>query len=729
MSLDLALPTFVEESRELLRDMEGILLGFESDGIEGETLHALFRTAHTIKGSAGLFGLVDIVQFTHVVESVLDRLRNSEISAAAELINLLLNCRDHIAVLVDIVAAGGTCDAAEREQGAALASALDAFLDHAAAPPDAPASTPAPADGSISSHSGERIGPDHWHLSLRFGPDVLRMGMDPLAFIRFLGTLGSIVHLETVFDPPASLESYDPERCHLGFEIDFHTEASKQEIESVFEFVRDDAQIRILPPHSRIDDYIALIRELPEDMARLGDILVAGGTLTPQELERALQIQARERNSSPEPDPRRIGEILVDSGAVAPPVVAAALEKQRRNQERRASEARSVKVPADRLDALIDLVGEVVIAGAAAQLAAGRSRQPALVEATSHLLRLVEDIRDGALRLRMVQIGEVFSRFPRVVRDVSRELGKEIDLRITGAETELDKFMVERIGDPLMHLVRNAIDHAIEPPEARLAAGKPAIGRLSLNAYHESGSIVIEVRDDGRGLDCDRILRKAVEKGLVSPEQTLSTAEIHRLILEPGFSTADAVTNLSGRGVGMDVVKSNVEALRGTLDIESRPWAGTCMRICLPLTLAIIDGFLVTVGASVFIVPLDMVVECIELPPKQAESESCYLNLRGEALPFLRLDRLFEQEHAAAARRNVVVIKCAGRKAGLAVNQLLGQFQTVIKPLGRLFERVRGIAGSTILGSGEVALILDVPQLVQIATDGEARRLHTVASP
>ncbi len=362
-----------------------------------------------------------------------------------------------------------------------------------------------------------------------------------------------------------------------------------------------------------------------------------------------------------------------------------------------------------------------MIAGAGANLLAQRSNDSSLQEATSTMSRLVEEIRDGALKLRMVPIGDTFSRFQRVVRDVSKELGKDIDLVISGAETELDKTVVEKIGDPLMHLVRNAMDHGIESAEKRLATGKPAKGTLKLNAYHDSGSIAIEISDDGGGLNRDRILQKGLERGLVQPNQTLTDQEIYNLIFEAGFSTAEAVTNLSGRGVGMDVVKRNIVALRGTVDLESTAGLGTTIRIRLPLTLAIIDGFLVGVEKSSYVVPLDMVLECVELTEseRQGMKERSYLNLRGEVLPLVPLRTHFEIEGSHAKRENVVVVQYAGQKAGLVVDELLGEFQTVIKPLGKLFSNLRGISGSTILGTGEVALILDVPSLVQQAEHAE----------
>jgi two-component system chemotaxis sensor kinase CheA len=350
---------------------------------------------------------------------------------------------------------------------------------------------------------------------------------------------------------------------------------------------------------------------------------------------------------------------------------------------------------------------------------------PELLEATATLSRLVEEVRDSALTLRMVQIGGTFNRFQRVVRDVSKELGKDIDLVISGADTELDKTVVEKIGDPLTHLVRNSMDHGIESAAVRLARGKPAKGTLKLNAYHDAGSVVIEVSDDGGGLNKDRILKKAIERGLVSEGAALSDKEIHNLIFEAGFSTADVVSNLSGRGVGMDVVRRNIQALRGTVDLHSVEGQGSTVRIRLPLTLAIIDGFLVGVGNATYVIPLDMVVECIELSATDHDaSDKRYLNLRGEVLPYRRLREHFEVEGEPARRENIVVVRYGEQRAGLVVDKLLGEFQTVIKPLGKVFNQIQGMGGFTILGSGEVALILDVPSLMKQVVGAEMRQLQ-----
>ncbi|NMG65534.1 chemotaxis protein CheA [Azoarcus indigens] len=706
---------FVTESREQLAAMEAALLELENSPGDSDTLNAIFRSAHTIKGGAGVVECDFIVAFTHVVENALDKLRNGEIAVDGDLVAVLLACSDHINALLDVLESGMPAPAADLQaDGNALLDRLQRGWLSGEGKQSDDSTPPATSDGTVESSGGGVVETDCWHISLRFGQDVLRQGMDPLSFLRYLTSLGTIVRLETLADAMPAADDMDPEACYLGFEIHFASSADKAAIERVFDFVRDECTLHILPPRSRLADYVALIKALPEDPMRLGEILVRVGALTQAELDVGLAAQqATEAAATEETAAPPLGEILVEQQVVQPELVEAAVVKQKQVGEKKAAEARLIRIQADKLDALIDLVGELVIAGAGVNLLAARSGLAELTEATSVMSRLVESIRDSALQLRMVQIGETFNRFNRVVRDVSKELGKDIELVVSGAETELDKSVVEKIGDPLMHLVRNAIDHGIEPAEARAAAGKPERGRLSLNACHDSGSIVIEVADDGGGLNREKIARKAMERGLVPAGHTLSDQEVYNLIFEPGFSTADKVSNLSGRGVGMDVVKRNIQSLRGRVEVDSQPGEGTRFTIRLPLTLAIIDGFLVGAGSAGYVVPLDMVVECLELPPQAGDSH--YLNLRGEVLPFIRLRDLFEIRGEQPVRENVVVVKAAGQKAGIVVDELLGEFQTVIKPLGHLFRNLRGIGGSTILGSGEVALILDVQALIHLA--------------
>lgn len=731
MNLDDALQTFIAEARDLLHHMEEALLRIEQVPDDVDTINAIFRAAHTIKGSAGLFGLDGIVAFTHVAESVLDKVRANELDVTPELVALLLQSGDHIRELVDHLVRGGEVSVRVAAQGQSLVEQLSDYLDDKPASHATASVVNVPAEFvPPTTHGGGEVEADHWHLSLRFGRDVLRNGMDPLSFIRYLGTLGQIVHIVTLLDaiPPAA--SMDPEICYLGFEVSFKSQADKATIENVFEFVREDCRIRILPPHSKISEYLDLLGDMPQEQdLRLGDMLVRCGTLTPNELDTALRIQKAQSHMDGEA-PLPIGEVLVGQHMVQAPVVDAALEKQKQRKDSKAAQTNLIRVDADKLDALINLVGELIIAGAGASLAAQRAGVPELLESTATISRLVEEVRDSALDLRMVQIGGTFSRFQRVVRDVGKELGKDIELVISGGDTELDKTVVERIGDPLTHLVRNSMDHGIESAEVRVARGKPARGTLKLNAFHDAGSIVIEVSDDGGGLNKERILKKAIERGLVTEGQNLSDKEIHNLIFEAGFSTAEAVSNLSGRGVGMDVVRRNITALRGTVDLDSVEGQGSTVRIRLPLTLAIIDGFLVGVGNAVYVIPLDMVVECIELNEMDHDggSDKRYLNLRGEVLPYRRLREHFEVQGHPVRRENIVVVRYGEHKAGLVVDRLMGEFQTVIKPLGKVFQLIQGIGGFTILGSGEVALILDVPGLMrQVMTGEELVEEHRLA--
>src|SRR5450830_26741 len=727
-----AMETFIVESRDLLQDMEDLLLGLEHSDDSVDAINAIFRAAHTIKGSSGLFGLDHVVNFTHVLESVLDKVRDGEIPISSKLVAVLLPCRDHLSLLIDRIAVGDTTAPPELiAAGAELHVQLGYFLDHKQSGDASRVVQREHQDATQTSRTeGSMVDAGNWYLSLRFGPDCLRNGMDPLSFIGYLNTLGDVVHIVTITKDLPEADLMDAETCYLGFEVVLRSNATKEAIESVFEFVNEDSVIRILPPNSKIDEYIDIIHSLPDDVELLGEILIKSGVLTKNELESCLELQKDKHdypssNFSSEQLP--IGEILVKQEMLQKPVLTAALHKQQQVKDAKARERQSIRVDADRLDKLIDLVGELVIAGAGANLRASKVADMALLESTSEVMRLVEEVRDSALQLRMVPIGTTFSRFQRVVRDVSMELGKDIVLEIAGGDTEVDKSVVEKIGDPLMHLVRNSMDHGIEASAVRLARGKPAQGVLRLNAYHESGSIIIEVNDDGGGLNKDKIMAKAIERGLITPNTVLSDKDIYALIFEPGFSTADQVSNLSGRGVGMDVVKRNVTSLRGSIDIDSEMGVGATIRIRLPLTLAIIDGFLVGVGSSSFVVPLDHVIECVELPKESEDND--YMDLRGEVLPFIRLRSFFEIEGELPRRQNVVVVGYGENKTGLIVDRLMGEFQTVIKPLGRIFNHVKGIGGSTILGSGEVALILSIPAMTQLYSAQEQRKHLSMSRP
>jgi two-component system chemotaxis sensor kinase CheA len=697
MTMDPALQVFIDESRELLGEMESGLLECEHKSASAETINSIFRVAHTIKGSSGLFGLDAIVSFVHVVETALDRVRTGEVAMDREFAVLLLSCKDHIEALVAAVAAGGDLQEASLEARSTELSML--LQDRAGAVGSSGKAKQSGGSEPRESHRAsnrDTAATRNWHISVRFKEDVLRAGMDPLAFIRYLNTFGKIEGTQIVESALPAPQDYDPETCYVGFELSFNSNTDEERIRSAFEFVREDCTLAIVAPSSPLEAYARALPETASDPAAAVQLLVSSGTLTETEAKLAL-----ESNVAPKHEQRTDTHADPHSSALS-------------TEKRKTLADRSIRIDAHKLDHLITLVGELIIATASANLNARRSRNVDLEESTSRLADLVESVRDSAMQLRMVKIGATFNRFQRVVRDVARELGKDIELVVSGEDTELDKTVIEKINDPLTHLVRNAIDHGIEPSAVRAQRGKPQTGRISLNAYHDSGSIVIEVSDDGGGLNRERILAKAVERGLIEPGKLLSDNEIFSLIFEPGFSTAEKVTNLSGRGVGMDVVKRNITALRGDIDIRSEEGRGTTVAVRLPLTLAIIHGFQVAVGKSVFVLPLEMVDECIEFAPEPGHD---YANVRGQALPFVRLRDLFSLHGSPSGRESIVIVRHAGMRAGIVVDTLLGECQTVIKPLAKVFKGLKCVSGSSILGNGDVALILDVALLLQQVLD------------
>jgi len=604
-----------------------------------------------------------VVAFTHHVETLLERLRSGVLRLTPDLSTLLLQSNDEVRVLVHAAQSGQAATADVEATRAAIVARLQA------ASGDTQPGAAVLSAGSTAAAEAGSGGVRRWSVAVRFGAATFRNGMDPLTILDYVRGLGTLSDLVCDVAAIPLLDSVDPETCHLGFEFSLDTAASREEIDRGFAFVREDCTLTLCS-----DD----------------------ADLEAEQASPAMVSTQRPRDSATPPGP-------VDEG-------------------------RFIRVHADRLDEVINLLGELVIAGAGAAMQARQTRQRGLVEATQQITRLIEGVRNNTLQLRMVPIGDTFTRFRRVVRDTASELGKDVVLDIVGGETELDKAMVERIADPLMHLVRNALDHGLETPQDRLAAGKPAQGRLTLSACHESGSILIHISDDGRGIQREKVLKRAWERGLVEDGVEPPEAEILNLIFEPGFSTAEKVTNLSGRGVGMDVVRRNIEALRGSVAITSPVGQGSTIAIRLPLTLAIIDGFLVSVGPSKFIFPLDAVVEVIAdrstITPLDAHGRGC-VELRGQALPVINLRTLYALDSPHEARGSVVVVRAGSRRFGVMVDALLGQHQTVIKPLGQMVRSLRGVSGSSILGTGEVALIFDINSLCQLAE----RPLNAGTSP
>lgn len=700
---------FLAESQDLLQRCEESLGDLTADPSNSDAINELFRAIHTIKGSAGLLGLDLVVHFVHDFENVLMAVRDGDQPLNEPLIELSYRCCDHLASLMESVSAGAGSDP-DPERSEQLLDALRNYLPSSKTDPFTADDTQLSTD-----HSANESRQDTWHISIRFGENLFRDGFDPASFVRYLSQLGTITDIALIDSLiPSDLSTFDPESCYLGLELRLYTDADKATIEDAFDFIRDQTFLRILPPESKSNDYVRLLNELPETRDRLGEILLSVGAITDTELQEALNLQSSSVAGT------KLGECLVEQQAASPEVVSEALKSQQ-PQRKPGQRGGYLRIPAEKLDTLINQVGELVIAAAGAQMIAGKRQDPELTGVCEDIHHHIEQIRESALQLRMVEMGEIFNRFHRVVRETADTLQKQIRLELEGAETELDKSLVDRLYDPLVHMVRNAMDHGLESPEERREAGKPEEGRVRLKAYHESGMIVIEIDDDGRGINLDRVREKAESQGVISPQDNLDDKAIAHLIFHPGLSTAKSVSNLSGRGVGMDSVRQDIEALRGSVDIDNRPGNGCCMKIRLPLTLAIIDGFLVSVADQFFVIPTDWVTECIDAPRGlQQNQKSGYMELRGNPLPFVSMKSHFSLPGTPPARSSLVVIAQGKERAGLLVDELHGEIQTVIKPLGPLFEHLPDIAGGTILGTGQVALTLDVPGLLSSVRAMEA---------
>ncbi len=705
IELDEGIEAFGVEAEELLEEMESALLGLEDTPDDPDQINSVFRAVHTIKGTAGLFAFKDVVEFTHTVESVLDCVRAGELSISADLASNLLSSRDVISGLVNLAVNG---DAEIEGDLQSRATDIDSYMKQLLNTAEKCETSSHNSQESEADKFNEPGTTKRWSIRLDLGIDTFRNGQEPLSVINYLDTLGTVESVTCNFDGLPFADSMDPESCYLNLEIDLLSAEDKETIQDAFVFIEDDCEVKIFLALDPEKD-AGMMDGVVEEQLSLGKMLLGSGAVTEQEVDSALS----EQKNAQEP----LGQILISQGAVDSQTVDAAVASQ--NRTRSASvDGRSARVALERLESLTDLVGELVIAGANSWMLAKKTNDDSLISSMENMGRLIEEIRDTSLGLRMVQISGTFTKFRRVVRDISQKMNKDIHLEINGGDTELDRAVVEKLADPLMHLVRNAMDHGIEMAEEREAKGKKAQGTLKLNAYHDSGHIVIEVEDDGKGLNAEKILNAAQERGIVPQEQALSEQEIFNLIFEPGFSTAEKVTDISGRGVGMDVVRRNIEEVRGHIDVSSVKGKGSKVSIRLPLTLAIIDGFLVRVGNSHYVIPLSLIEVCTNMPPEKQGTGKVkdFIDLGGEVLPCVRLAERFNEYSESSAKENIVVTQFAGHKVGLVVHELLGEYQTVIKPLGRIFKQLSGISGATILGNGSVALIIDVPALIDQIT-------------
>ncbi len=694
--------TFRQEAEELLAAVEESVLDMEQNPEDQDAINRLFRAMHTIKGSGSMFGFEAVASFTHHVETALDLVRNGAAPVSQELIDLILASRDQIKAMLD----GQDVDPDRNQQ---IVAALEALVSGTS--PDAPAAAPTqaaqPASRSVRMNKKQLAS---WRI--RFAPEasIFASGTDPVLLLDELSELGEC-HYTAYTDRIPDLGQLDPEACYMYWDIILTSDNPKEAIQDVFIFVQGNSEIRIEQISTPTIAHTIEDNELP----RLGEILVARGDASESDIEEALNQHSK------------LGEILVNKGKITPDKIQSALQEQNLVRQQKQTESTGyVKVSSDKLDHLINLVGELVITQAQLTEISENSDQPELAKPVEEVERLTAELRDSVLNIRMMPIGSTFNRFRRLVRDLSKELGKEIELTTEGAETELDKTVIERLGDPLVHLIRNSIDHGIESPDTRRQAGKNPAGTIRLIAAHRGANVVISIKDDGKGLDRQKLLSRAIEKGLIAPDAELTRKETFNLIFMPGFSTAEAVTSVSGRGVGMDVVKREIEALRGAIDIESEPGQGTTITLSLPLTLAIIDGLLVEVGPDRYVVPVSMIEECVEMSSqyRALNGERNLMRVRGELVPYIRLREVFQVWSKPSEVEETVIVNFNDSRLGLVVDHIIGDHQTVIKSLGKIYQDVEGVSAATIMGDGSVALILDVAGLVRCA-EQEERALVT----
>lgn len=701
---------FFDEANELLDNLEGYLLTLESEPENQEVISAVFRAMHTIKGSSGMFGFDEISKFTHKMENTFDMVRNGIVPVTPQLINLTLQARDHIRSLL-----GAEITPELQNASQFIIDELNRCVEPYQQNAGSESNSSAPAAKDLTAQIGlqsstvseEPEQPQQtWRISFVPSEAIMQNGTRPELLVRELVEMGTAT-VVTFQDKIPALSKLSPDNCYLYWDIILTTTKTENDIRDVFIFVDDASTIKI---EKIVDTGIH---------KKLGEILISRNLLTEADLTRVIDEQ------------KKVGDLLVSKNVVSQQQIDSALAEQQHlnklNKDKEVSQTtipaasqtaignQTIRVNSQKLDQLVDLVGELVTFNARLSSMASEIKNSNLSTLTELGENLIFALRDTSMDMRMLPIGTIFSRFRRLVHDLSSQLGKNIELVTEGAETELDKTVIEKLNDPLVHLIRNSCDHGIENPEKRAMLGKNATGTVKLSAKHAGAFVLITISDDGGGLNREAIFNKAVEKGLIKATDQLSDQQINELIFQPGFSTAKEVSSVSGRGVGMDVVKRDIDSLGGSITVETTPGKGSSFILKIPLTLAIIEGMMVQIGGNKYVIPVSGVEECIEYQPTDNNDFLCsHIIARDEYLPCINMRKYFEIEGELPDEQQVVVVNDQNSKIGIIVDHILGNHQTVIKPIGKLFKRIEGLSGSTILGDGSVALILDIFKLSDI---------------
>lgn len=697
---------FLEEANELLDNLEEQLLTLEENPGDMETISAVFRAMHTIKGSSAMFGFNAISEFTHEAESAMDQVRNGVVPVTNELIDLMLKSRDHIRFMLD---AGQDITPEITQTSQTLILAFKTYVARNGG-------SNSKSENSILQKQKNEETPKKEEISstyrIKFRPSkkIMQNGTRPELLVKELSEMGN-ASVVAFYDELPELSKMNAEECYFSWDVILTTTKTKNDIEDVFIFLDNESTFTI----EKIDLN-------PDQNYRIGEILVDRNDVSRNQIDSIMN------------EHKQLGQILVEKQLVSENQIKSALAEQQHlkniNSENPGSAAgnavqTSIRVSSEKLDSLVDLIGELVTFNARLEQIAIDKDLPILKTLSEQSSRLAVSLRDTSLEIRMLPIGSLFTRFKRTVRDLAEQLGKQIELVIEGAETELDKTVVDKLNDPLLHLVRNSVDHGIELPVERIANKKEPKGTITLSAKHQSGAVVITITDDGKGLDKEAIRKKAIEKNLITEDAELSESEIFHLIFQPGFSTAKTVSNISGRGVGLDVVKKDIFSLGGSVTVESKPGQGSSFILKIPLTLAIIDGMLTQIGNTKYIIPVNTISECLFFEhsgKKNSESLFPFTLVHGKEVPCIDLRKYFKTEEPHNPKKEVVTINTQDGVVGIIVDKILGSHQTVIKPLGKLYRNSIGISNSTILGDGSVALILDVYKLADLISAREKNK-------
>ena len=699
MSVDLSqfIPSFLEESFEGLELMETGLLNLKAG--DHEAINSIFRAAHSIKGGAGTFGFDSVTEFTHLVETLLDEMRDGRREIKPKDIEILLTSVDCMRLLIE---AARDDEDYDEEKVTQTTKQLSQTLTNNDTSSEVQSEQPTQNDDNSAENE---VNDELSTYQIHFVPEhnLAKTGNDPLFLFNALADLGELTTVANTGELPA-LTDIDPQELYLSWNLTLKTNASKEDVLEVFEWVEDECLLEVT----------------------LIETETQSKTLTEQVQSSTVEPSKNQENSTNESS-------VITQPQNTTPNVTAIESTEGRTKTKAKVEVSSIRVGVDKVDNLINLVGELVITQSMLSELGSDFQMNKIERLTSGLEQLLQntkELQESVMRIRMLPISFAFNRFPRLVHDLANKTGKEMELVIKGEQTELDKTVMEQIGDPLVHLVRNAVDHGIEPSDIRLANGKPEKGTISLDAYHQGGNIVIEIADDGGGINRQKVFAKAVEKGIVEPNATLTDPQVFDLLFEPGFSTADQVTDISGRGVGMDVVKRNIKSLGGRIQVESTIGEGSCFKVNLPLTLAILDGQLVNVGTETYIIPLISIVESLQVDRElinKVSGDMALYRLRDENVPILPVYQLFglTTEFTEIDNALLVVVEADGQKVGLMVDHLLAQQQVVIKSLKDNYQQVIGISGATILGDGSVAMILDIPGMIQMALTYAQKKQQT----